>query len=88
MSFELFLTYQKMVTFWTYAGESGTTLRANIEQRLAEANVTQKGLVERIPSYLVSSRAKQTSTNKQINRFQRFCAERGYVYFPANPIHI
>ena len=27
MSFELFLTYQKMVTFWTYAGESGTTLK-------------------------------------------------------------
>ena len=26
MSFEVFLTYQKMVTFWTYAGESGTTL--------------------------------------------------------------
>ena len=26
MSFELILTYQKMVTFWTYAGESGTTL--------------------------------------------------------------
>ena len=25
MSFELFLTYQKMVTFWTYADESGTT---------------------------------------------------------------
>ena len=26
MSFELFLTYQKMVTFWTYAGESSTNL--------------------------------------------------------------
>ena len=26
MSIELFLTYQKMVTLWTYAGESGTTL--------------------------------------------------------------
>ena len=23
-----FLTHQKMVTFWTYAGESGTTLNA------------------------------------------------------------
>ena len=27
MSFELFLRYQKMVTFWTYADESGTTLK-------------------------------------------------------------
>ena len=26
MGFELFLTYQKMVTFWTYADEPGTTL--------------------------------------------------------------
>ena len=27
MRFELFLTYRKMVTFWTYADKSGTTLR-------------------------------------------------------------
>ena len=26
MSFELFLTYQKTVTFWTYADKSSTTL--------------------------------------------------------------
>ena len=29
MSFELFLTYQKMVNFWTYADESGTTLKSD-----------------------------------------------------------
>ena len=32
MSFELFLlTYQKMVTFWTYADESGTTLKPKVK---------------------------------------------------------
>ena len=62
----------------------------NSEQRLAEANVTQKGLAEHVSFYLVSSRAdkpthKHTST---FNRFQRFCSERGYIYLPANPIHV
>ena len=69
---------------------TGIGLRANIEQRLVEANVSQKGLAERISSYLVSSRADKTAIKYKstLNRFQRFCCERGYIYLPANPIHV
>ena len=63
---------------------------ANTEQRLAEANVTQKRLAERNTFYLVSSGdIKKTHKYKwTFNRFQRFCSERGYIYLPANLIHI
>ena len=69
---------------------TGIGLRANIEQRPVEANVSQKGLAERISSYLVSSRADKTTIKYKstLNRFQRFCCERGYIYLPANPIHV
>ena len=62
----------------------------NIEQRLVEATVSQKGLAERISSYLVGSRADKTTIKYKstLNRFQRFCCERGYIYLPANPIHV
>ena len=47
--------------------------------------MSQKGLAERISSYLVGSRAYKTTIkyNSTLN-----CCERGYIYLPANPIHV
>ena len=73
-----------------YVLVAGIGLTATIAQHLSSANVTQKGLAERISTYLVNSRADKTveKYNSTFKRFQRFCGEHGYVDLPANPIHV
>ena len=69
---------------------TGIGLTSNLEQRLAEANVTQEGLAEHISNYLLSSKADKTTEkyNSCFKKFKTFCAERGYQCLPANPIHV
>ena len=40
---------------------TGIGLTSNLEQRLAEANVTQEGLAEHISNYLLPSKADKTT---------------------------
>ena len=52
--------------------------------------MTEEGLAERISTYLLCSKAHKTTEkyNSCFKKFKTFCAEHGYGYLPANPIHV
>ena len=52
--------------------------------------MTEEGLAERISTYLLCSKADKTTEkyNSCFKKFKTFCAEHGYGYLPANPIHV
>ena len=66
------------------------SVKDNVRDTLVSVNVSEDGLAERISSYLLYSRADETSEKYKaaFKKFQQFCAQKGYQSLPAEPIYV